>query len=95
MNKVSKIEIDRIKQGCNCKKIVGQSRSYITNECKSCMHKKGKSFIREKIDDYEFKKQYEENKARIKFEFHQMRINLILKGPTQLKLNWFQKLIYM
>jgi len=44
--KVSKIEIDRIKQGCNCEFHQGRSRKYKVSECKACLHKQGKSFIR-------------------------------------------------
>jgi len=48
--KVSKIEIDKIKQGCSCRFLAPSEcrsgKKYLIEECKACIHKKGKSFVR-------------------------------------------------
>lgn len=52
MDKVNKIEADRIKVGCSCEYIQGRIRIFKIKECKACMHKKGLSvgrFNREEI----------------------------------------------
>lgn len=42
-NKVSKIEMDHIKQGCHCEYFEGRNRIYITKVCKFCKIKKAVS----------------------------------------------------
>jgi len=95
MNKVSKIEQDRIKQGCSCEFFQGRSHVYKTKECKSCLHKQGISSVKKHQEEIQAKKDYESERLLRKIMFRESVMDALFAPPTQLKLNWFQKLIYM
>lgn len=92
MNKVNKIELDRIKQGCSCEHFVGRTKSFKTKECKACLHKQGISVGR--FNHEEITRKQEELKKSIESFGHFIeQFYVENKEVPEFHQNWIQKLL--